>query len=271
MMRELIKLVKIYVNENRELPFSTYSAPKEQLIANVPIIKPLLIFILGGVKHLGPENTVCSAGTFVFLSNNQQVDMRNIPGDEDYLAVLIEFEYANFDQFKLKQKQKQKMNYFKGDINKLLEVALKQYIELSMLVSPEKLNFRKQELLQLIYLSGYKEVSAIAEPPNLSQKVYDVINQDITNNWGAEKLAAGLFMSESTLRRKLKIENTSVKEIRNRVRLGYGLHLIQTTIVDVGQISMRCGYLSQSTFTKQFKALFNMTPTALRKTRMLKN
>lgn len=267
-MKDLITLVKKSVNEKHDLSFSIYSAPKEQRIANVPVIKPLLIFILSGVKKLGKEHVECPTGSFVFLSNSPNIDMRNIPNDEDYLAVLIEFEYSDFNQFTFKQKKQKE--YFQGEIDTLLALALKQYIELSILVSPSALKFRKQELLQLIYLSGHEAVSAIAEPANISQKIYDIINENMSDDWGMKRLAERLFMSESTLRRKLKAEGTSVKAIRNRIRLGYGLHLIQTTMEDIGRISMRCGYLSQSRFTEQFKELFSMTPTELRKTRLIK-
>mgnify|MGYP003915669909 FL=1 len=265
-MKNLIKLAKKSLNEKNDLPFSIYCSTKEQRIANVPVINPLLIFILGGAKKLGKNNDECKSGSFVFLSNSPNIDMRNIPDDEEYFAVLIEFQYSDFNQFKFKQKAKKK--YFKGEIDKLLEKALQQFIELSMLVEPSALQFRKQELLQLLYLSGYEEVSAIAEPPSIAQQIYEIINEKIDDDWSVERLAEKLFMSESTLRRKLKSEGTSIKAIRNRTRLGYGMHLIQTTMEDIGRIAMRCGYQSQSRFTEQFKLLFGMTPTALRKTRL---
>ncbi|WP_293128685.1 AraC family transcriptional regulator [Moritella sp.] len=265
-MKNLIKLAKKSLSEKTDLPFSIYSSSKEQRIANVPIIKPLLIFILGGSKKLGKDGDKCHSGSFVFLSNSPNIDMRNIPDDEEYFAVLIEFEYSDFNQFKFKQKVKNK--YFKGEINSLLERALQQFIELSMLVEASALNFRKQELLQLLYLSGYEEVSAIAEPPSISQQIYDIINEKVDDDWSVDRLASKLFMSDSTLRRKLKSEGSSIKEIRTRTRLGYGLHLIQTTMEGIGRISMRCGYQSQSRFTEQFKQLFGVTPTELRKTKL---
>ena len=60
-------------------------------------------------------------------------------------------------------------------------------------------------------------------------------------------------MSSSTLRRKLKSEGNSIQDIRNRVRLGHGLHLLQTTNSSIGNIAFECGYQSQSRFTEQFK------------------
>ena len=79
-MQELIASLKQVIETTDPLPFSVYSSVKEQRILNVPIIKPLLICVLDGCKELGDNNeTICPAGSFVFLSNSAKVDMRNIP------------------------------------------------------------------------------------------------------------------------------------------------------------------------------------------------
>ncbi|GLS26379.1 helix-turn-helix transcriptional regulator [Marinibactrum halimedae] len=266
-MEDLITLAKDTVKDREEVPFSVYSSTKEQKISNVPIHKPLLIFILGGTKKLGSDNhVVCPTGSFVFLSNNPNIDMRNIPNDQEYFAILIEFDYTDFSQ--LKGNRKKTKRYFQGDVHPILHTALRQLIELSAIAPMDAMQFRKKELLHLMYLAGYKDVNAIAEPPSISHQVHDIISNNITEEWCVERLASNLFMSESTLRRKLKSEGTDVKAIRTRARLGHGLHLIQTTMESVGTISASCGYQSQSRFTDQFKLLFGMTPSELRKTRM---
>ena len=75
-------------------------------------------------------------------------------------------------------------------------------------------------------------------------------------------------MSESTLRRKLKAEGTSLQEIKDQSRLGLGLHLLQTTQDPITLIAEKCGYQSQSRFTNRFKGRFGLTPSELRKTKM---
>jgi len=75
-------------------------------------------------------------------------------------------------------------------------------------------------------------------------------------------------MSESTLRRKLKAEGTSIQEIKDQTRMGFGLHLLQTTKKSISIIAQECGYQSQSRFTSRFKDRFGLTPTELRKTKL---
>lgn len=266
-MHELIKLAKATINENKPLPFSAYASIKEQRILNVPVIKPLLIFVLSGIKKLGKDGEVaCPAGSFVFLSNSPTIDMRNIPDDQEYFAVLIEFEYSDFNQFKHKRNNAKK--YFRGEIDFVLAKTLQQYLEWSSFAPSRAWHFRKKELLQIIYQSGYVDVGNIAEPPSLSHQLHDIISENISHYWGVDHLSAKLAISESTLRRKLIAEGTNIKAIRDRTKLGHGLHLVQTTMEPIGCIAERCGYHSQSKFTNKFKHLFGITPTELRKTRV---
>lgn len=266
-MQNLISSAKTTLGENNHLPFSVYSSFKEQRILNVPVMKPLLIFVLSGTKRLGKGNGVtCPTGNFIFLSNSPTIDMRNIPENEEYFAVLIEFDYNDFDQFKRNKHISKK--YFLGDIDSVLEKTLHQYIEWSTFAPPEAWHFRKRELLQIIYQLGYGDILTIAEPPSLGHQIHDIISENLPDDIGVDRLATELAVSESTLRRRLKAEGTSIQAIKDRVKLGRGLHLVQTTMDPVGLISEKCGYYSQSQFTSRFKQLFGITPTELRKTRM---
>ena len=67
-MNELIYSAKKALLENKRLPFSVYSSVREQYILNAPVINPLLIFVLSGIKQLGKNGEiVCPAGDFVFF------------------------------------------------------------------------------------------------------------------------------------------------------------------------------------------------------------
>lgn len=267
-MEELIHSAKQSLGNKTPLPFSVYSSVKEQRILNVPIHKPLLIFVLSGEKKLGKlGEVVCPNGSFVFLSNSPTIDMRNIPSDEEYLAVLVEFEFADFEYFECQRSSQ--IEYIQGEIAPVLVKTLQQYIEWSMLAPADIWHFRRKELLQVIYALGHEQVVSLVEPPSFSYQLQGIIAKDITGDCSVEKLTEQLAVSESTLRRKLKAEGTSLQEIKDRTKLGYGLHLVQTTMEPIGLIAERCGYYSQSRFTDKFKYLFGITPTELRKTRLL--
>ena len=271
-MQRLIEAAKTQLKTNKPLPFSVYSSAKIQHLVNVPMIKPLLILVLSGSKELGDNSEIaCPSGTFIFLSNSPQITLRNVPANEEYFAILIEFDYADFDGLarNLARKTTKTESYFQGQINTVLEQTLLQFIEWSAF-SPQALwPIRRQEILQLLFHLGYEQVGAIMESPLLSHKLHGIISDHIADDLDATGLASMMAMSESTLRRKLNAEGTSLQQIKDRARLGYGLHLIQTTDDPIGRIAEVCGYQSQSRFTDRFKQHFGMTPSDLRKTRML--
>lgn len=170
---------------------------------------------------------------------------------------------------KTSQIRQELLKFVQGQLNALLENALSQFIDFSLIAPPSIFKFRRRELLELIYHSGYTDISSLNMTTSLSEKVQALISDHLTTELTAEFIASQLFMSSSTLRRKLKSEGNSIQDIRNRVRLGHGLHLIQTTNTSIGNIAFECGYQSQSRFTEQFKNLFGITPRKLRKTKML--
>lgn len=267
-MDKIIVVAKKTIKNQSQFSFSVYSSYKEQIITNVPIVKSLLIFILSGTKQLGKDGLVeCQSGSFVFLSNSLRIDMRNIPIQEEYFAVLIDFDKKDFSE--LPKSPAPHKKYFQGEINPVLASALCQFMEFSSIAPSQVMRLRKREMLEIIYHSGYTDICNIVEPPSLSEKVQSMISNDLSCDWPVDLIASNLFMSVSTLRRKLKNEDNNIQDIRNRARLGYGLHLLQTTQFHIGNIAEQCGYQSQSRFTEQFKLLFGMTPREIRKTKML--
>lgn len=268
MQQALIQQAKQLQAQQCALPFSIYSSIKEQQISNVPIHHPLLILVLSGSKKLGDNGQVCCTnGEFVFLSNHPNIDMRNIPDSEQYFALLIEFDYKDFQHLPHATQPSEK--YVTGTIDAPLLTLTQQFIDLAghSHIPEPLIQSRKQELLQFLYYSGYQAIRNLAQPPSLTQQIHQIISSDFAADWSAERLAKQLAISESTLRRKLGSEGIHLQTIKLRARLGNGLHLLQTTSQAIGLIAEQCGYQSQSRFTEQFKTLFAMTPSELRKTR----
>lgn len=266
-MIELKERLKARLPIDPKMPFSVYSALEDQHILNVPIVKPLLICVLDGKKELGSgEKDICETGDFIFLSNTPNINMRNVSQGSEYFALLIEFDYQDFSIFQ--QRSARSKDYFGGQITSLMSNTLAQFIEWVTCAPEHMWSSRKQEILKLILHMGFEEVTSIAEPPSLSHKVEQLITTNMLADSTAEQIADRLAMSESTLRRKLTSEGTHFQAIKDRVKLGRGLHLLQSTETAIGLIAEQCGYLSQSRFTDKFKILFGLTPSELRKTRM---
>jgi AraC-like DNA-binding protein len=271
-MQDLISTIKNTINKVNNLPFSVYSSVHEQKLLNVPIAKPLLIVVLKGHKELGKNNeTICPSESFVFLSDNPAINMRNIPKDNAYFALLIEFDYEDFGGIPYSSNHSNKTlnsDYFIGEVTSTLKNCLQQFVE-STRWAPETLwTLRKKELLMLLYYLGYQNLVSMMGKPKVSHHVHELCQESEFDKLTNEYICQQLAMSESTLRRKLKLEGTNIQAIKDRAKLGLGLHLLQTTMFPIGIIADKCGYHSQSRFTDRFKSHFGLTPSELRKTKM---
>lgn len=266
-MANLLSAIKNTLNEKRELPFAVYTSIKEQKLLNVPIAKPLLIVVLNGDKELGVDNElICHSGEFIFLSDSPAINIRNIPKDQEYLALLIEFDYQDFNGLQINASNKK--DYFFGKTTSTLEKCLQQFVEISSWTPKEVWSLRKREIISLLCHMGYTEILSLLGSFKIKDRLHEMFVDQGFNELTIEHICGKLAMSESTLRRKLKLEGTGVQEIKNQARLGLALHLLQTTGNPIGVIADKCGYQSQSRFTERFKRQFGLTPSELRKTKM---
>ncbi|PKH86206.1 helix-turn-helix domain-containing protein [Colwellia sp. Bg11-28] len=274
-MQNLIKTIKHVMVEDRSLPFSVYSSVKEQHLLNVPIVKPLFIAVLDGDKVLGKAGEiVCHAGDFIFLSDNPAINMRNIPKKNEYFALLIEFDNEDFVGISIENSADGEKNhrmgegFSVGDVSQELEKCLQQFVEWSLYSPKAMWPLRKKEILQLLCHMGHPEILTMVASHKLGQKISAMLSEQPSADVSMPTLCQHLGMSESTLRRKLSAEGTTVQTIKDQVKLGLGLHLLQTTKHSIVFIAAQCGYQSQSRFTSRFKGRFGLTPSELRKTKL---
>lgn len=98
-----------------------------------------------------------------------------------------------------------------------------------------------------------------------SERVYSLLLANPSRTWLIKDVCTLLNVSESTLRRNLRNENTSYRSIVEDVRMGLALAEVQFTQLPVSIIAENCGYSSFSRFTSRFRQRFDTTPSQLRK------
>ncbi len=266
-MKNLVDIAKSKLDSSQNLPFSIYSCKKQQNIRCVPILKPILILVLKGEKKLGFKmDSICKEGQFIFLSENSEVTISNIPSAEGYMSLFIEFEYSDFDDIRLETVNTER--HIIGEQSAALIQCITQFIEWSFVSPREMWELRRKELVRLLYILGYKKIASMVIKPQINHKLIDLFRENPSVRWSISDVGKKLAMSESTLRRKLRAEGTNFSDLHIQVRLGYGIHLLQTTNLPVVAISEKCGYQSQSRFTEKFRERFGITPVKLRKTKL---
>jgi AraC-like DNA-binding protein len=266
-MENLLSTIKNTLNENREQPFSVYTSIKEQKLLNVPIAKPLLIVVLKGDKELGiDKELICHSGSFIFLTDSASVNMRNIPKSKEYFSLLVEFDHQDFSG--LSTGTSIKNDYYIGKTTSDLERCLQQFVEVALWAPKKMWSLRKREIISLLCHIGHEDILSLLGSPQLKDLLHEMFMSQGFYELTIEVVCEHLSMSESTLRRKLKSEGTSVQEVKDQARLGLALHLLQTSSNSIGIIADKCGYQSQSRFAERFKKRFGLTPSELRKTKM---
>ncbi len=263
----LLERIELSADSHADLPFSIYRSASKQILLNVPVVKPLLVVVLSGYKELGDsKGVVCTTGEFVFLSDSPAVDMRNIPLNNNYTALLIEFDQADFEG--MQDKTPRKREFYVGATCSVLEASLAQFIDISPAVPKSIWSLRKRELLTLLCHLGHSDILSLLASASLKAQIHSMF---IAQGFGvltSQHVCDELNLSESTLRRKLKQEGTSLQSIKDQARHTLALHLLQTTTLSIAMVAEQCGYSSQSRFTDWFKTRYGLTPTELRKTKV---
>ena len=80
-----------------------------------------------------------------------------------------------------------------------------------------------------------------------------------------DQLAAYYNLSETTLRRRLTSEGSSISKIKEQSRMDLAKELLAKTHLPIDEISMRVGFSDSSTFRRAFKQRQNETPTQYRR------
>ena len=101
-----------------------------------------------------------------------------------------------------------------------------------------------------------------------SQKVRDVVLEDITQEQKIDAVASKLLITERTLRRRLTDENTSFREVYTDTRLRIAYELLETAKLNVETVSWRVGYSEPASFVRAFSKRFGHTPGEIRRLAM---
>lgn len=255
--------------------YRVFHSGKIQHLLNVPVMKPTLVVVLEGLKTLGPQqDTQCPAGHFLFLGVSHGEEIRNIPIQSEYRALIIEFDEQDFSELTWPMDIlifSQPHRCVNGPVSSVMALCLKQYVDWADNAPTSLLSLRKREIINLLCQMGYPQLANIKQTRSTTSRVQSRLEAALPDTLSAEALCQELATSESSLRRQLKKEGTSLTSLRNQTRLSLGLGLLQTSRLPVSHVAERCGFQSASAFSQTFKAQFGLTPSALRHTIVANN
>jgi len=102
-----------------------------------------------------------------------------------------------------------------------------------------------------------------AQEASLSSRVRSVVASDPSRDWVSSDFERILHLSGATLRRRLADERTTLRKLLREGRLLHALFLLQTTTMPLKRVAFESGYLSPSSFRRNFVARFGVEPSAV--------
>ncbi|WP_171066171.1 helix-turn-helix domain-containing protein [Acinetobacter calcoaceticus] len=103
----------------------------------------------------------------------------------------------------------------------------------------------------------------ILPPPKLAKIIHDWVIDNPEHHWQSSEIEMRLSVSSATLRRKLKLEETSLRETITHARLAYALELLYSNKLPMKTIAAKSGYQSVSIFRERFMQRYGVDPTVL--------
>ena len=242
-----------------------------QHIQRVPTHDPALILVLQGTKLLYPEGeqTLYTPQHAIAMRAGCALDITNLPpAGAPYLALAVAFKPALLERFQraypewsapqsAPAPQLQRLNQ-RQPLERIALSLLEQLEGSGSLLHTHLL----LELLLRSLLQGGSNLLWHAEP-DLGSRLRHWLSSDPAREWRADDLAEQLQIDPSTLRRHLRRQGTSFRQLLEDVRLSHGLSLLQGQHLPVGEVSQRCGYASPSRFAARFRQRFGLPPSQI--------
>ena len=101
-------------------------------------------------------------------------------------------------------------------------------------------------------------------PQNLIEQIRYQLKHTDKNDISLKAMAEMLFVSPSTLQRRLRELNTTFKDIKLASRMNEAKQLLTQNQISIEKISEQLGFYDASSFTKSFKSYYGDTPAAYR-------
>jgi AraC-like DNA-binding protein len=267
----MIEAPRFRVDPNGKTPLAglgLISCGNRVHLRHVPFYEPCAILVLSGRKTLFAKSgaVVCDAGSLVTVPGHSSLDLRNDPdpGTRRYRALILPFGNDLFARMcrahgigSARSSGRPEVLSFECD--HILAEAVMHYLR--SIGDAKVVAHRLMEILLILSGRDARLAAYALDAPSWAQRVRAVVAADLARAWDLDAVCGKLATSESTLRRNLKKEKTSFRELRQEQRLSSALMLLLQSTLPVGRIAYDCGYQSVSRFSSNFRKRFGVPPT----------
>ena len=140
--------------------------------------------------------------------------------------------------------------------------AIKHYL-LSMR-DPRTQTHRLWEILSMLIHKDARLLCFSAARARWTERVRTVLLRDLARGWEMDEMCVRLNITAPTLRRHLRDEGTTFRDLVYELRLSTALSQLLHTAAPIPRIAYECGYQSAARFTQNFYKRFGILPRAFR-------
>jgi AraC-like DNA-binding protein len=278
----LQELLRILRRRDRELDrdlmqcsLGVQSCYEPQKISKVTFSKPAALLVVSGSKEieLASRRFVAKAGELLIVPADTEFWLAKLPDPVSglYQGLGFRFDIETVEEFQRSygrglESWNLSSNWHAPASEATLEWII-QWLDWSSKYPPS-LHVQRHRLVELLLLlaqAGLAGNILVSRNPSWRQRIGQMIGLDPARAWRCQDLCRMLGVSESAMRRHLRVERTSFRDLLEETRLMSGLVMVQETSLTICQVADAVGYRSQSRFTDRFKERFGVTPTMLRR------
>jgi AraC-like DNA-binding protein len=251
------------------------SCYEPQKISKVTFSKPAALLVVSGSKEieLASRRFVAKAGELLIVPADVEFWLAKLPDPVSglYQGLGFRFDIETVEEFQRSygrglESWNLSSNWHAPASEATLEWII-QWLDWSSKYPPS-LHVQRHRLVELLLLlaqAGLAGNILVSRNPSWRQRIGQMICLDPARAWRCQDLCRMLGVSESAMRRHLRVERTSFRDLLEETRLMSGLVMVQETSLTICQVADAVGYRSQSRFTDRFKERFGVTPTMLRR------
>jgi AraC-like DNA-binding protein len=103
----------------------------------------------------------------------------------------------------------------------------------------------------------------IPEKMTLVSQIQALVQAEPARCWTSADVESALGLSGATLRRRMALEGTCLRDQIRQARLARALEWLYTTQWPIKTLAARVGYQSSASFVRQFRARYGLAPSAI--------
>ncbi len=275
MLKELVEQAKSCFGQDvhQDRALGVYHCYSLLALKRVYFSVPTLTLIMSGEKEFYGETISgrAHAGTLFLLPHDLEITVSTGPKDgQPHHGASVRFGPEELSHFKQVYGHKLSSWDLKPhwtapatiEVLQAFSDWLKLYSRKPL--DPELLLHRKVELLLVLAKAGLAGNFLVGQDESWRLKLTRLFLIDPARDWKISEVCKRFLQSESSLRRRLKDEGHSFRDLLAEVRLDAGMALLQHSEASVLEVADAVGYRSASRFSERFRARYGLAPSEMK-------